>query len=174
MAAINAEPVPNTPAAAHRALERDLPKVLRGRTLEDAGWHRPDDLTLLVPMQAEREDGGRDDFLLRLGFGYYPDWPPSAQFVNPATGRYDYPTDVQHLPRIEGSNELAVHSFYNSNGQYPVVQLVCASVTLEFYLIRHAVEPMHLWDPSKQTFAATINGISHWMKAPYYKGRQGV
>jgi len=67
---------------------------------------------------------------------------------------------------------IQVHRFYNSNGQYPVVQLICASITLEFYIIRHQVEPVHLWDPSKQTFASTINGISHWLKPPFYNGRQ--
>lgn len=172
MAAIGVDPVQNTPAAARRALERDLPRVLRGRTLEEAGWRRPDDLTLLVPMQATREDGGGDDFLLRLNFGYYPDWPPSALFVNPETDRYEYPADAHHLPRIEGSPEIQVHKFYNSNGQYPVGQLICASVTLEFYIIRHQVQQAHLWDAGRQTFAATINAISHWMKPPYYKGRQ--
>src|SRR5690348_14341481 len=102
MARPGEEPVPNTPARAQAALEADLPRVLRGRTLEEAGWKRPDALTLLVPLAGEREDGTVDEFLLRLQFGYYRDWPPSAQFVNPETGTYRYPDDVRWLPRIEG------------------------------------------------------------------------
>ncbi len=118
-------------------------------------------------------DGGTSDkYLLRLGFGYYPDWPPSALFVNPTTAHYEYPTDVSHLPRIEGTDEIQIHPSYNSNGQYKVTQLICASITLEFYVIRHAVKPEHLWDSGTQTFAATINGIAFWLKAPFYKGRQ--
>lgn len=167
MAAIGVDPVPNTPSAAKRVFEEHLAKVLRGRALADLGWSRLDDLTLLVPLRAERESGQVDDFLLRLGFGYYPDWPPSAQFVNPTTHQYVYPDDVSHLPRISGTNEIAVHARYDRVGQ-----LICASVTLEFYQIRHGVNPEHLWDPTKQNFAATINAIAHWLRPPYYKGRQ--
>ena len=172
MAAIGVEPVPNTPAAAKRALERDLPKVLQGRTLREAGWRRPDDLTLLLPLWALGEDGVRDEFLLRLGFGYYPDWPPGAQFVNRDTTRYVHPSDVGYLPCIEGTPEIQIHANYGPGSQFGVSQLICASVTLEFYQVRHQVNPEHLWDPAKHNFAATINGIAHWLKPPYYKGRQ--
>lgn len=172
MAAIGVEPVPNTPAAAKRALARDLPRVLKGRTLAEAGWHQPDDLSLLLPMWALGDEGVRDEYRLRLGFGYYPDWPPSAQFVNPDTAQYVHPVDVRHLPRIEGTPEIQVHANYDQTGRFGVSQLICASVTLEFYVIRHQVKPDHLWDPSKHNFAATINGIAHWLKPPYYKGRQ--
>ncbi len=38
MALMNTDPVPVAPADAIAALEEDLPKVLKGRTLEEAGW----------------------------------------------------------------------------------------------------------------------------------------
>src|SRR5690348_14699705 len=141
MVAIGQDPVPVSPAVARAALDAHLPKVLRGGTLEEAEWERPDPLTLFVPLEGVRPGGERDPYLLRLHFGYYPEWPPSALFVNPGTRRYDFPQDVGWLPSLTGSNEIAVHSNYN-----PVGQLICASVTLEFYLIRHGVAEKHLWD----------------------------
>jgi hypothetical protein len=120
-------------------------------------------------LEATRSTGAVDTYVLKLGFGYYPDWPPSAQFVNPITGKYEFPADLASLPFIEGNQEIHVHPNYP-----PVVQLICASVTLEFYLIRHQVNPEHLWDPDKQTFASTINAIKFGLRLPYYKGRQGT
>ncbi len=78
MARAREAPLPNTPARAQAALDAHLPLALRGRTLDEVGWARPDPLTLLIPLSGIREDGTRDDFLLRLHFLYYPDWPPSA------------------------------------------------------------------------------------------------
>ncbi len=159
-------PVPVTPALAVAVVDRHLPIVLQGRTLDEAGWRRPTPLSLLVPLAAERADGGTDDFLLRLGFTYYPDWPPSALFVNPATGSYRYPDDRLHLPAIN-TPEIAVHAHFDG-----VPQLVCCSFVLEFYLVRHGGEVRHLWDPSLHTFAATLNAIRRALRQPYYQGRQ--
>ena len=70
------------------AFDRDIPRVLAllgAASLDALGWSRPNKLTLLVPMQTRDGQGKLEDFLLRLGFEAYPAWPPSAQFVNPAT-----------------------------------------------------------------------------------------
>lgn len=168
MARAGEEPLPSTPARARAALEADLPLVLRGRILEEAGWKRPDPLTLLIPLVGVREDRTEDDYLLRLHFGYYPDWPPSARFVNPETGTYRYPDDVRWLPRIEGANEIAVHANYDNR-----LQLICASVTLEFYQVRHGVADRLVWDPKVQNFAATLAAIRRGLGPPFYRRRQG-
>jgi hypothetical protein len=168
MARAGQDPVPNTPGRAQTALEADLPVVLRGRTLEEVGWQRPDPLTLLVPLVGVREDKTTDEFFLRLQFGYYPDWPASAQFVNPDTRAFRHPDDVRWLPRIEGTNEIAVHANYDNR-----LQLICASVTLEFYIVRHGVAERLVWDPKLQNFSATLAAIERGLKQPFYKGRQG-
>lgn len=170
MAQRGVPPTPNTPSEAKRVLDDQLAKMLGGETLADRGWARIDGLSLLVPLIGERPDGERDSYFLRLGFGYYPEWPPSALFVNPATLRYEYPADVPYLPRVENAQEMHVHPKYDVPGGCG--QLICASVTLEFYLINHGVEDRHIWNPAAQNFAATINGIQHWLKPPYYLGRQ--
>lgn len=159
-------PVPATPSDAIAALDADLPKVLRGRALADAGWHRLDPLTLIVPMWGRRPGGGADFFLLKMGFGYYRAFPPSAQFVNPKTLDYRPSEDAAWLPRIEGTNEIQVHPNYHSD----CPQLICCSFTLEFYRVRHSVEPQHLWQPATLNFAATLNAIERGLHG-YYAGR---
>ena len=167
MAVIGADPIPGAPAVARAALDAHLLKVLRGQSLEEAGWVRPDPLTLLIPLVSELPTGERHDYLLRLQFGYYPEWPPSAQFVNPETKRYAYPQDVSWLPRIEGTPEIQVHTNYGA-----VQQLLCCSLTLEFYLVRHGVEEKHLWDAGRMNFGATLHAIRRGLGPEFYRGRQ--
>jgi hypothetical protein len=166
MAKMNTEPTAMRPADAIAALDEDLSKVLKGKTIEETGWTRLDPLTLLVPVNGGRGDKV-DDYLLRLGFGYYREWPPSAQFVNPVTKVFEVGKDEKWLPKIEGWNELHVHANYNGTGQ-----LICCSNTLEFYKVRHGMEAKHLWNPERQNFAATLAAINWALRSTYYKGRQ--
>jgi hypothetical protein len=172
MARAKEVPIPNTPARAQAALDADLPLALRGRAFEETGWSRPDPLTLLIPLVAVREDGTHDDYLLKLNFLYYDDWPPSAQFVNRETHTYRFADDVRWLPKIEGTNEIAVHPQYDLPAGAGKTQLICASVTLEFYQVLHSVEARLVWDPKVQTFAATLAAIERVLRKPFYKGRQ--
>jgi len=169
MAKAGTAPILATPGDAIAAFERDLPKALKGRTLEEVGWRRLDGMTLLVPLKGRRVDGTLDDYLLRLGFAFYPDWPPSALFVNPQTSNYELAKDKYWLPKIDGCNEIAVHADYNNNGQ-----LICCSLTLEFYAVLHGVQPDHVWNPEKHNFSATINQIDWALKSQFYKGRHDV
>lgn len=169
MAEAGKAPVLATPSDAIAAFERDLPKALKGRTMEAAGWRRLDGMTLLVPFQGRQASGTLDDYLLRLGFAYYPDWPPSALFVNPQTSSYDLAKDKCWLPQIDGCNEIAIHADFNQQGQ-----LVCCSLTLEFYAVRHGVQREHVWNPQEHNFSATINQIDWALKSQFYKGRQDV
>ncbi len=160
--------MPVTPARAIEALEKHLRVVLQGQTLESVGWKQLDPLTLLIPLQAVREDGGTDDYYFRFGFAYYPEWPPSVRAVNPKTLRYDYPADVRWLPSVERCSEIGFHPQYNAS----VGQLICNSSTLEFYQVRHSCEPWHLWDAGRHTFALTLNVLRDCLRPPYYRGRR--
>lgn len=166
MASAGTLPVLATPTDAIAALERDLLRALRYRTLEEAGWRRLDDLTLLIPMDGVQGNGVLDGYLLRLGFACYPDWPPSTLFINPNTLVYDKTKDACWLPKIEGCTEIATHVDYQGRGQ-----LVCCSLTLEFYAVLHQVQPTHVWNPQKHTFSATINQIEWALRSAFYKGR---
>jgi hypothetical protein len=144
--------------AGARALEEDVPRVLAlvgADSLEQLGWSRPDKLTLLVPMHG-KHNGTRDDFLLRLGFKAYRRFPPSAQFVNPATLAYNPPGDHPFVPRLT-STECHTHTAY-PNQRGGTVQLICCSAVLEFYEVAHDVKQEHLWRDTN-TFYSTITAI---------------
>jgi hypothetical protein len=183
-------PVPAVFERARAAVDGHLGSVLGGRTLESAGWARPEPLTLYVPLRgytsptlvpaygfdpseppadgeqpfAGAPDG--DGYLLRLYFSHYPGWPPSAQFVNPATRQFGA-GDNAWLPQFSGTNEVAVHASYGGSGK----QVICCSATLEFYLVNHGVEDRHRWRPGS-SFAITLNILSRYLRPPTYTGRQ--
>jgi hypothetical protein len=183
-------PVPADFGQARDAVNRHLGQALGGRTLESVGWERPDPLTLYVPLRGFTADtqavaygfdpsedparvGGAfaaapagDDYLLRLYFSYYPAWPPSARFVNPATRQFAA-GDERWLPMITGTNEVYVHANYGGASG----QVICCSATLEFYQVKHSVSEQHLWQPGS-SFAATLNVLSRYMRPPAYTGRQ--
>jgi hypothetical protein len=184
--------IPVAPQRALASMEDHLGRLLRGRSPEGLGWVRPDPLSLRVPLRAYRvttpataygfaagTDGRAgedafsdapvgDDYLLALNFAYYPDSPPSAKFVNLATGIYTH-GDQRWLPSISGTNEIAVHADYSGRGQ-----LICCSATLEFWLVGHSWESRHAWLPGRSTFALTLNALSHALRPPFYQGRQAT
>lgn len=167
MAAKGQKPVLANPLLARVAFEHDLAIVLGGRrvTWEESGWTRLDDLTLLIPLTGYRNQvADAPPFILKLDFRHYPDWPPSAQFVNPATNIYAFPADRYWLPRLE-NDEIRTHENYDNKGQ-----LICSSVTLEFYDVLHDVADQFVWKHPRQTFAATLNQIE-WALHDCYNGR---
>lgn len=157
------------PHRGRAAFADHLPRVLAGRTLEEIRWTVASPLTLFVPVKAGSD--GADDFLVRLGFEYYPSWPPTVQFVNPKTLTFDGIRDLYWLPRLEGDPGFAVHQTYQ-HANY-TGQLVCCSLTAEFYLILHDVKTEHLWDDERHTFGATISRVHQALRSTFYKGRFG-
>jgi hypothetical protein len=153
--------------AGREAFQRDLMAALKGGTLADRNWAKPDDLTLLVPMLAENPSQDQTDFyLLRLLFDHYPKGPPSAQFINPLTMAYSYPADVHWVPRSEGAEHIAFHPNYNGS-----IQLICSSTTLEFYKVNHEVKPEHVWNPDRMNFLHTLAAIKSGLAPAYYRDR---
>jgi hypothetical protein len=144
-----------------------LERALKGRTLDDAGWAQPDDLTLLVPVFGTMSDERKDAYMLRLYFDHYPTWPPSALFVNPLTLQYSAAEDAKWVPNAPGHPEIAFHTNYATSGQ----QLICCSLTLEFYNVNHSVAPNLVWQGDKQTFMATLAAVKRILVPPYYQGR---
>jgi hypothetical protein len=169
MARLGHDPVPSSPEVALPAFETDLATVLHGKTAAEVGWQRPDPLTLLIPMWATIAADAPDLYLLKLQFGYYPEWPASAQFVNPLTRAYNAEIDIAWLPRIENNSRIQVHAKYDWNGRK--IQLICSSTTLEFYQVRHGGKEGEVWNHNHQNFFATISEIKAGLFAPFYRGR---
>jgi hypothetical protein len=168
MAQANEQPTLDVQAGA-AALDEDLPRVLRllnASSLEDLRWARPTRLSLLVPMSGVFHDK-KDEYVLRLGFQAYRKWPPSAQFVNPTTSAYIYPQDQHFVPKLT-SPECQTHVAYQRTPQSNRIQLICCSVTLEFYEVLHSVEQHHLWRET-DTFLATISALQKALTS-FYQG----
>jgi hypothetical protein len=169
VAKANEQPTLDVQAGA-AALDEDLPRVLAVlgvSSLEELGWSRPNRLSLLVPMKGVWQ-GRTDEFVLRLGFQAYRKWPPSAQFVNPATGAYAPPDDQQFVPKLT-SPECQTHVAYQRTPQSAKIQLICCSATLEFYEVLHSVNQDHVWSEGTR-FLATINAIQKALGS-HYQGR---
>ena len=154
-------------ATGRQVFAEHLQRALKGRSLEEVGWAQPDDLTLLVPMFATTADHRVDAYLLRLSFDHYPTWPPGTQFVNPLTLQYKVNEDAKWVPNAPGHPEIAFHTNYASSG----LQLVCCSLTLEFYKVNHSVDPKLVWQGDRQTFMATIASIRRILVPQHYLGR---
>ena len=133
--------------------------------MEELGWSRPNKLTLLIPLSGVYQ-GHSDDYTLRLGFQAYRTWPPSAQFVNPQTQSYSYPQDQHFVPQLT-SGECRTHAEYCHGTKR--IQLICCSATLEFYEVKHNVNPEHLWSDT-DNFWTTVNAIKRAMGS-FYQGR---
>ena len=168
MSAASGAPVVDVAVGA-TAFDRDLSKVLsmKGVTSpKELGWSRPNRLTLLVALSKSTATEV-ESFHLKLGFHSYPRWPPSAQFVNPATLEYRYPEDQLFVPKLT-SPECHTHVAYpGPAGQK--MQLICCSATLEFYQVAHSVEPKHCWHDT-DSFLTTINAIQRALST-HYQGR---
>lgn len=155
--------------AGRAVLDEDLPKALARfgcASIDELGWRRPTPHTLLIPMTGTAA-GKSDDFLLKLHFRSGREWPPSAQFVNPETLDYTFPTDARHLPILEASH-VYVHPNISALGRQ--LQLICCSATYEYYDILHSGEEQFLWQ-NNDTFLVTLDAIRRAMGSASYKGR---
>jgi hypothetical protein len=157
-------------AAGREVLDRQLPLALEERgvaSLEKLGWSRPTPRRLLIPFKGVH-GGVEDRYLLRLDFLTGPEWPPSAQFVNPDTLEYSGLADQHHLPRLH-STEVHVHPAYTYPHMEHPVQLICCSATFEYYDTLHGGQEAQLWREG-DSFMVAVNAIGRAM-AQHYSGR---
>lgn len=132
--------------------------------LEGLEWEYDDDRTIIIHLVGMDQSGTIDNYLAKLTFLYYPEWPPSVTFLNPETGTYD----GTHWPRIEGHPSLAMHPSY---GDAPT-GMVCNSMTFEYYFWGgHGTNEATAWKKSVHTLAATVAELTDAFSARYYKGK---
>jgi hypothetical protein len=148
------------PFTSRSALREHLPRAMEGHRYEYDG-----DRTVYLWLTAKRATRELDEYLVRLIFLHYPDWPPSVTFVNPETKQYD----GTHWPSSAGSPRIA---FYHSYGDAPA-GMVCNSMTFEYYFWGgHSPSEEIRWSKEKYTFAATIAELVDHLNPPFYQGRQ--
>jgi hypothetical protein len=147
------------PQRARATLAAHVDNALEGYYYEYDG-----DRTIYVWMAGERPNGSVDEYLIRLTFLCYPEWPPSVTFVNPKTRRYD----GTHWPQIAGATRLAFHPVY---GDAPA-GMVCNSMSFEYYFWGgHSPAEGIRWSKAVHTFAATMAELHDHLRQPFYQGR---
>ena len=171
-------PNKNNPELAKSQFKEDLEGVPK-YYVKRYGWRlKPefDDLRLYMDMwSVDGEYNHKDDFHVVMDMSYYNNWPPGVTFINPTTKVFDPNTDMRWLPKISSKPDgidIAYHVAYElTTGT--TKQMVCNSMTLEYYQSNHNPDADERWDPNKHTLFATISMIQTMLTEPHYGGRGG-
>lgn len=152
-------PEPADPEVARAALQKHSPAAL-----EDCDYEYDGDRTIYLKLTAVAGDGKSEDYLVRMQFLYYPDWPPCVTFLNPETRQYD----GTHWPQLADAPKVGIHPAYAG----APAGMVCNSMTFEYYFWGgHNPSDGITWKAGVHTFAATISELKDHLRQPYYRGR---
>jgi hypothetical protein len=156
------------------------------------GWHftRLDPLQAVVTVTAVRPSGERDTYHVKLGGEYYDTYPPTTAFVCPPRpalaarpareGWIEAPQGSRWLPTLNSLEWFAIHAAYSfpngvANAPDGVPrQLVCCSMTFEYYISGHNPTPGQRWQQGRHTLGATLTRIQDALTSPSYQGPSGV
>jgi hypothetical protein len=134
------------------------------------GWIRNDvdALHTLVTLPAKRPTGEIDPYYFRLGAEYYDVAPPTVALVQP--------DGVTHAPQISkwfpvlGSKP----DWFGLHAQYPWPsgpprQLVCFTLSAEYYMTDHSPKESEEWKQGQHTVAATLYRLAEILSPKYYR-----
>jgi hypothetical protein len=151
-------PTPTSPQLARAAV-----LAHRDGAYEGLQWEEESPLILYASIPAVRVNGITDVYVARFSFVYYPDWPPSVTFVDPATRQYS----AANWPRITNSAIFALHATY---GDAPA-GLICNSMCFEYYFWGgHGRTEGQAWEAGRHTMTATVSELKIHLAQPYYLG----
>lgn len=163
-----------------------LARVEASEQARASGWTftRLDPLHVVVGLAASRPDGRRDDFFVKLGGEYYDAYPPTTSFVRPPSaptgdrpaggGWVVAPPGSRWLPVVNGLDWLAIHAVYSGYADGVPRQLVCCSMTFEYYITNHSPTPGQHWRQGRHTLGATLNRIQDALDSAHYQGPAGA
>ncbi|HEV3188491.1 MAG TPA: hypothetical protein VGZ04_10680 [Acidimicrobiales bacterium] len=145
------------------------------RELDARGWNRSevDELHLLIEIPAGPVDERFDSYFLKIGAEYYDAYPPTVLFVEPIDGLPRARANTEWWPRLNSTpGWIQLHDSYQyqENGSSYEGQLVCCSVTAEYYISGHVPTDSQLWSTGERTVAATLSRISEILAPPFYGG----
>ena len=167
---------PSDPEVAARQFNTHLESYWLSRGCADWGWTRSmvDDLHTVITLPAIRADGGTDDYYIRLGADYYDTYPPTVLIVAPERSWPRARAGTPWWPTVTPSGWFALHDSYqycNAQGQ-PIFegQLVCFSMTAEYYMSGHGPTEAQKWTPGRHTIAATLSRLREILSPPHYGG----
>ena len=170
-------PAKVNPELAKAQFQEDYQLMMDNHLPEHYGWQVTpefDNLLLYVDLWATDENFVRlDDYHLKLDMSYYRTWPPGATYINPETKAFDPTKDLKWLP-VKASNPPGIDIGYHKEHKLTdgnIRQLVCNSMTLEYYLSNHNPTPEQKWNPEKNTLSSTLLALQLMLRKPYYGGR---
>jgi len=143
-----------------------------------------DPLHVVVALAAIRPSGERDGYYVRLGAEYYDRYPPTTAFMCPPRtavggrpgrdGWVEASSGSRWLPSVNGLSWFAIHAPYSDFPDRIARQLVCCSMTFEYYITGHTPTPGQQWQQGRHTLGATLNRIQEALTSPYYAGPAGA
>lgn len=157
-------------------LRRHLDAYWTNRDLSRQGWrrHDVDDLHCVVTIPANRSDGVVDEYHVRLGAEYYDAFPPTVMFVTPEEGWPRARAATTWWPALVNLPPwFQIHDTreYHDQGRvFAEGQLVCCSMTAEYYMSDHGPTETQRWVPGERTVAATLSRLAEILRPPYYGG----
>ena len=166
---------PGDPAVVARTFSSHLDKYWRNSARAEKGWTRTmiDDLHTVVTIPA-RADGSSDPYYFRLGAEYYDTYPPTVLLVAPEPGWPRARAGTTWWPVVAPPSWCALHDSYqycDAQG-HPLFegQLLCFSMTAEYYMSNHGPTDAQRWTPGRHTVAATLSRLGEILSPLYYRG----
>jgi len=171
-------PAKVNPELAKGSFRQDYDLIIGEGLPERYGWMLMpyfEKLILYADFWARDEQGAKlDDYHLKLDLSYYKSWPPSAGFINPESRSFDPQKDQKWFPKLSSAPQNTEAQFHISrdlpSGNR---QMICNSMTLEYYESGHNPNPEQRWNGERHNFGTTLSTIQLLLRKPYYGGRSG-
>lgn len=166
---------PVDPEVAARTFQRHLDTYWANRGLDSTGWSRTavDELHTVVSIPARRPDGATEPYFIRLGAEYYDPFPPTVMFVAGTSGWPRARVGTTWWPQLSPPGWFALHdsrTYTGPGGQSFEGQLVCFSMTAEYYMSDHSPTENQRWRQGRHTVVATLSRLAEVLGPPHYTG----
>lgn len=175
------QPAKNDRVVARSQFQEDLGTVMANRHVARCGWRlRPDydNLRLFVDMWALDENRRclDDDYHIVMDMEYYRNYPPGVTFLNPKNWSFDPSLDMAWFPKLGGARPpyttLCFDPALKLEGQgYSTIQVFNNTMFLEYYFNGGDISTAKTWNPSRNTFFATLDILQKLLTRPCYEGR---
>jgi hypothetical protein len=164
------------PDIASATMSIHLDTVWANRKLQEVGWERQqvDELHTMVTIPARNVAGEVHPYYVKFGAEHYDLYPPTVLIVAPTEGWPRARAGTPWWPVVAGLPPwIGLHDSYPyaENGQLRFeAQLVCVSVTAEYYISNHGPTAAQRWRQGRHTVSATLSRLEEILSPPYYQG----
>jgi hypothetical protein len=111
---------------------------------------------------------------VKLGTEHYDVFPPTTMIVTPEAGWPRARAGSPWWPQLTPPSWFGLHDTYQyaADGERPAFegQLVCFSMTAEYYISGHNPTENQKWVQGRHTVAATLTRLAEVLSPPHYGG----